>query len=482
MKTEPSPEIVEMIDDEGDAFADRLATRTSSDAVGGLRWIGPAAAVALMAVVGYGVVSSAVSSHTKATRSTPGLIDAQYYVADPPSGFVLYLAEDREQAGAPPSHFAASGPAQLWATNNATGTQGSWFVVAKGAHHATGRNGYRTLVDGIEVVIERNPSSRQSRVSFTKNGTAVEITAFGWLDRQLVRLVRSVSIDGSVINFSSEFFASDHRRILNADPAVALLGLPVAHVGYTTDLPPSLADRFTITVAGDNVVDRATVTKFAISHTATFAVGDHPAVVGESVADPTMSVAQWRDEEALITVTGNIDPQRLQAIAETVHRSSDDAVRKQLVDLSSVEAEARPFGGPPKQISGGRLDDGFAWAIQVSARDAEQPAAGYVWWISRPGPPPQRTDLRPSLPSGGPTIETYVEDGRTYVVAKVPRSMTGAELHVNPTGLPSIVTPFLDIDPNMPDEFAAAAFVEPVPFAVQILDSSGAPVASWPKF
>ena len=106
-----------------------------------------------------------------------------------------------------------------------------------------------------------------------------------------------------MINFSSEFFASDHRRILNADPAVALLGLPVAHVGYTTDLPPSLADRFTITVAGDNVVDRATVTKFAISHTTTFAVGDHPAVVGESVADPTMSVAQWRDEEALITVT-----------------------------------------------------------------------------------------------------------------------------------------------------------------------------------
>ena len=65
VKTEPSPEIVEMIDDEGDAFADRVATRTSSDAVGGLRWVGPAAAVALMAVVGYGVVSSAVSSHSE---------------------------------------------------------------------------------------------------------------------------------------------------------------------------------------------------------------------------------------------------------------------------------------------------------------------------------------------------------------------------------------------------------------------------------
>lgn len=482
MKTEPLPEIVEMIDDEGDAFADRVATGTSSDADGGLRWIGPAAAVALMAIVGYGVVSSAVGSDSKATPSTPGLIDTQYYVADPPSGFMLYLAEDRDQTGAPAAHFVDTGPAQLWATHNATGTQGSWFVVAKGVRHATGRNGYRTLVDGIGVVIERDPSSRQSRVSFTKNGTAVEITAFGWLDRQLVRLVRSVSIDDSVINFSSEFFTTDHRRILDADPAVAFLGLPVAHVGYTTDLPPAIADRFTITVAGDNVVDRATVAKFAMSHAATFAVGDHPAVVGESVADPTMSIAQWRDDEALITVSGNVDPQRLQAIAETVHRSSDDAVRKQLVDPSSVDEEEKTLGGSPKQITAGRLDDGFAWAIQVSARDADQPAAGYVWWISRPGPAVQRTDIRPSMPSGEPTIETYVEDGRTYVVAKVPRSMTGAELHVNPTGLPSIVTPFLDIDPSMPDEFAAAAFVEPVPFAVQILDSSGAQVAFWPEF
>lgn len=481
MKTEPSPEIVEMIDDEGDAFAHRVATPTSDDG-GGLRWIGPAAAVALMAVVGYGVVSSAVSSESKPTRSRPGLIDTRYYVADPPPGFVLYLAEDRDQTGVAADSFADSGPAQLWATNNATGTQGSWFVVAKGGRHATGRNGYRTLVDGIEVVIERDPSSRQSRVSFTKNGTAVEITAFGWLDRQLVRLVRSVSIDGSVINFSSEFFASDHRRILDADPAVALLGLPVAHVGYTTNLPPSLADRFTITVAGDNVIDRATVAKYAISHTTTFAVGDHPAVVGESVADPTLSIAQWRDEEALITVSGNIDPQRLQAIAETVHRSSDDAVRKQLADPSSINADGTTVGGPRKQIAAGRLDDGFAWAIQVSTLDTDQPAGRYVWWISRPGPPPQTTDMRLSLPSGGPTIETYVADGRTYVVAKVPRSMAGAELHVNPTGGPTIVTPFLDVDPNMPDKFAAAAFVEPVPFAVQILDSSGAAVASWPEF
>jgi hypothetical protein len=482
VKTEPSPQIVEMIDDDGDAFADRSVDRTGSVTGGGLHWIGQGAAVALIAVVGYGVISSAVGSDSRARPTTPGLIDPQYYVADPPPEFTLYLAEDRDQAGAPTSHFAESGPAQLWATNDATGTQGSWFVVSKGVHHATGRNAYRTLVDGVGVVIERDPSSRQSRVSFTKNGTPLEITAFGWLDRQLVRLVRSVSVDDSVINFSNEFFATDHRHILDADPDVALLGLPVARVEYTTAQPSGLEHRFTITVSGDTVVNPETVVKFALARTATFTVGDHPAIVGESVADPTVSIAQWHDDERLITVSGNLDPERLQAIAETVHRTSDDAVRKQLADPSSVNAQGKTVGGPPKEITAGKLDDGFAWAIQVSTADADQPAAGYVWWIGQPGPPPQQSDIRLSLPSGGPTIETFVADGRTYVVAKVPRSLAGAELHVNPTGLPSIVTPFLDVDPSMPDEFAAAAFVEPVPFAVQILDGSGAEVAVWPEF
>ena len=201
-----------MIDDEEDACPSRRLPY--EDDGSGLRWIGPAAAVALMAVVGYGVVSSAVSSESKPTRSRPGLIDTRYYVADPPPGFVLYLAEDRDQTGVAADNFADSGPAQLWATNNATGTQGSWFVVAEGGHHATGRNGYRTLVDGIEVVIERDPSSRQSRVSFTKNGTAVEIRAFGWLDRHWSGSNRSHRRIGNQLASISRRVIADTR----ADP------------------------------------------------------------------------------------------------------------------------------------------------------------------------------------------------------------------------------------------------------------------------
>ena len=199
----------------------------------------------------------------------------------------MYLAEDRDETGAPASHFDDSGPAQLWATKDATGTQGAWFVVSEGAtprdrpqwlSHPRRRHRGRHRARSVIPL---------SRVSFTKNGTAIEITAFGWLDRQLVRLVRSVSIDNSVISFNSDFFSSDHRRVLDADPDVALLGLPVSRVGYTTNLPPELADRFTITVSGDTVTDRATVARVrAGAHGIRSPSENTPAIIGESVADP----------------------------------------------------------------------------------------------------------------------------------------------------------------------------------------------------
>ena len=65
-------------------------------------------------------------------------------------------------------------------------------VVSRGTHHSTGRNSYRTVVGDVTVVVEHDPASGQSRLSFTKNGESLEITSFGWADRQLLRLVKSV--------------------------------------------------------------------------------------------------------------------------------------------------------------------------------------------------------------------------------------------------------------------------------------------------
>ena len=134
----------------------------------------------------------------------------------------------------------------------------------------------------------------------------------------------------------------------------------------------------------------------------------------------------------------------------------------------------------PKTIASGMLSDGWPWTIQVSTRNPSNASDGYLWWIGQPGDSARPTETRISLPTGKPTIETIVEHGRTYVLAKVPLSMTGAQLHLNPNGLPSTVAPLMPIDPSLADNFTATVLLEPVPFSARIVDSSGATVASWP--
>ncbi|MEY2580467.1 MAG: hypothetical protein QOE09_316, partial [Ilumatobacteraceae bacterium] len=447
---------------------------------GGSRWLGPVAAAALVALVGYSVISSAITSHKASTPPTPNPIVPQYYVADPPPGFKMYLAEQRGESQTTAADFTEAGSAQLWATVDASATSGSWFVIAQGSHHATGQNSYRTLVDDSEVIVEHDPASGESRLSFIKDGNQLEIYSRGWVDRQLIRLVRSVGIDQSEIHFADPFFATDHRRILNSDPATALFGMPVARVGYATGVPVSLAQNFTITVSRDNVVDPTDVAKFAIVQEATFAINGVTAVVGKTADDPALSIVQWRDGKWLITMRGNLDAARMQAIAKTVHKSADDTVRRQRD--TTFPASVSATQAVPHNVVSGMLSDGWGWAIKVSARDSADPTAGYLWWIGQPGDTAAPSEIRPSLPSGAPTIEMFVEHGRTYVLAKVPRSMTGAELHVSPTGRPSTVSPLFDVDPSLADQFTAVVFFEPVPFTARIVDSDGMTVAAWPTF
>ncbi len=470
MKTEPVPEIIALIDNDGDdGFGDRAPNTTISDS-GGPRWAGPIAAAALVAAVGYGVVTFAISSGAKPAPPT-------FYVADPPAGFTMHIAETFGTGGSTADPTSRA-PAELWATADATPTAGAWFAVSVGTHHSTGRNSYRTVVGDIEVVVERDPLSGQSRLSFTKDGDGLEITAFGWFDRQLRRLVSSVGVDSSGIHYGDKFFATDHKLILLADPASALLGLPVALVGYATAVPAALAESFTITVSSDNILDRTRAARFMLTNTTSFAVGDLQATIGRSAADPTVSIAQWHDGQRLITMRGNLAAQRLVAIAQTVHPGTGATVKKLLESVSPAVAEALTV--EPRTIVSGMLADGWGWAIQVSPRNPDDANAGYLWWIGQPGDSTRPTETLPSQAGAAPSIETVVEHGRTYVLAKVPRSVTGAQLHINPNGLPSAVTRLLDIDPDLADQFAAYVFLEPVPFTAQIVDGSGQTLVSWP--
>ena len=478
VKTEEPLEIVEIIDDEADAFRHGTNPSVEHDTTGRPRWIGPVAAVALLGIVGYGVVSFAVNS-SPSTPPTVGVIAAQYYVADPPIGFEMYLAETRNERGVDTADLENAPEAELWATPDATATSGSWFVVSRGPQHSTGRNSFRKIVDATEVIFEHDPSSGQTRLSFTKDGNEMAITAFGWIDRQLVRLVRSVNIDDPVIGFSDGFFTADHKRVLLADPASALFGLPVTRVGYTTGLPAEMAEHFTITVAGDNIADEPLVAAFALTDATKFTVGGQPAIVGQWSADPAQTTAQWHDGDRLITLQGNLDASRLEAIAQTVHESSIPEVRQQLE--AGIPPTVEALRASPRTVVGGRLKDGRGWLIQVSPRNPDDPGAGYLWWIGQPGDTTTPSETRPSLPGDAPSIDTFVENGRTYVLASIPRSMDGAELHIAPTGLPSIVTRLRDVDPSLHREFAASVFMQPVPFTARILDADGEILAFWPS-
>src|SRR3954451_6906628 len=63
MRTDEAPgiiEIIEIIEDDNNPFGERAPSHTMEDA-GGPRWIGPVAAAALVAIIGYGVATSASS-------------------------------------------------------------------------------------------------------------------------------------------------------------------------------------------------------------------------------------------------------------------------------------------------------------------------------------------------------------------------------------------------------------------------------------
>ncbi|MEP7048135.1 MAG: hypothetical protein ABI949_15700 [Ilumatobacteraceae bacterium] len=478
MRTGPASHIVELIDDDEPAGAFPASAANDNERRRS-RWLRPAAMAAIVVVLGYVVGSTAIGSGRPEASSAPGRIGVQYYVADAPPGFKMYTAESSGLTGGgarPP--LPTSGPAELWATAEASAASGTWFVVSRGTHHATGRNSYRTVVNGSEVIVERDPASGQSRLSFVKNGVSMEITAFGWIDRQLVRLVRAVSADDDAIHFSDNFFEADHRRVLSVDPTEALYGEASSRVGYTTGMPTDLAQSFTITVGTDGKVNQSTVMKFAITEARTFTVGAGQAIIGTSAADPLVTTAQWHDGQRLITLSGTIDPQQLKAIAATVHPASNDEVR---TAMAAGAPGAAALQTQPQKVVSGMLPDGWGWSIRVSVADPDDPDAGYVWWIAQPGDSITPSETRRSAPIGKPSIDTFVEHGRTYVVAKVPRSMAGAELHVNPTGLPSTLIPFHDVDPAMADLFSADAFVEPVPFTAEILDSGGNSLSFWPQ-
>src|SRR3954469_3320897 len=65
MTSDEAPGIIEIIEDDNNPFGERAPSHTLDDA-GGPRWIAPVAVAALVAIIGFGVATSASSGVPKA--------------------------------------------------------------------------------------------------------------------------------------------------------------------------------------------------------------------------------------------------------------------------------------------------------------------------------------------------------------------------------------------------------------------------------
>jgi hypothetical protein len=400
----------------------------------------------------------------------PTLVSPQFYVAATvPDGFTMHFAETLG-IGGNTAEFVNSDAAELWATQGATSTSGSWFVVSAGTHHATHHNAYRTTVPGLPVTVEHDPVSQQTRLSFDKDGEGIEIVAFGWADRQLLRLAHSVSLVSGQFRYNDQFFDTDHTLLMRADPSTAVYGLPVAWVGYTTGVPAALAENFTITVSGDPGTQWDIARRFALLPTSAVSLGRTPATAGRLATDPNTTVIQWRDGPRLVTLRGNVDLDRLREIAASVH-PADSAAVTAAVDPDPPAAPVS-WGTPIPVASGPAADP---WSISVAGLQTQQ-TRGSMWLLGTTNGP--ATAYRSAGEQAA--IETYADDQRTYVMARAPRAAGPLVLEINPTGAPTVSVPMTDVDPTSADTFAAYAFSNPVPYAAQILGDGRTVLASWP--
>ena len=217
---EARPEMIEIIDDDDtDPFDDRGSTTTVDD-TSGRRWVGPVAALALIAIIGYGVVTSATSTGipNAAPVSSPALVPpttqpvpppttvaspvVPFYAADPPREFTVQSANFLDPRRNP---LRTTGNYQLWATREATGTSGSWFSIHStqvGGDSLSAADAYRVQPDD-QPMATSHTSTGQSVAQFSVNRSgSITLTAFGWSDPDLVRLAQSVVADDGDVSLA----------------------------------------------------------------------------------------------------------------------------------------------------------------------------------------------------------------------------------------------------------------------------------------
>jgi hypothetical protein len=495
VSTEASPEIIEIIDDDSNPFGDRAQSHPVHDS-GGPRWVGPAAAAALVAIIGYGVATSTSSGVPQVapvpttaaaaptttipaptTTVTPRLVP--YYSARPPRQYSVSYAATNE----PDPNFYGDGTYELWATDQANASAGAWFSVETqgGGSSLFALDAYRVKADDRSIGITHVPSGHSVLHFTSSNGTAdVTMTAFGITDERLVELARSVSVVNGEVHVDDESLFPSFRLVTGTHPWLALQGFPAEQIYYQSN--SDLSNGITLNISprtppaqGGGTLDRQIAIRYFLDHPTPFSVDGHVAAAGAVVGQPTLAVATWIAGDHIVTVSGVTTVPQLITIARTVHPVPDNEWRGMQLqaDRHLADGNIGNFdSSQPLPVAFGTDADAKNWLVNVVV--VKFANEQQVEWQSEDAGYASRAD-------GNAKINTAVTNDRTYVFADLPRAVAAtASLQVTREGLDPVVVPFTDADPNFDRTFAAYAFSEATKYTAQILGADGTVLAQWP--
>lgn len=493
-----SPEIIEILDDNTDVFGDRAHNATLVD-TGGPRWVGPVAAAALVALIGYGVATSASSTSLPKAAPAPSTLPrisattvpaptttqptpppVPYYAADPPREFTIDSAEmqltDNGFRGSP------NGPYQLWATEGASASSGAWFsinTVPGGGVYAV--DAVRIQTDQQSIAISHTPTGQSVTQYSTSTGTDIILTSFGLPDDGLVRLAAAVTYKSGTIAIADASLTAGYQMISTVYPFIALQGDPLEQVSYqsNTDVTGGVLINVAPRLRSDQggaTLDRQIAIRFFLDDSTPFDVDGHVAVAGTVVGQGSFSVATWIAGTHIVTVSSGVSVPDLIAIARTVHQVTEPEWQGMKFQAAKHNADHN-FGNfdqtPSTAVAFGTDGAAKPWTITVSVVTfAEQQQLIWGWaGNNRVG----------STPGDTPKINTVVDDQRTYVLADLPKTVAAsANLQITRSGLDPVLVPFIDALPALDRTFAAYAFSEPSRYEAQIVGADGAVLATWP--
>ncbi|HEY4609696.1 MAG TPA: hypothetical protein VIH06_10845, partial [Ilumatobacteraceae bacterium] len=483
MKPEDATALIEIIDDDTNPFGDRTQTHTVED-TGGPRWVGLVAGAALVAIVGYGVVTSASSGAPEVapapttttvprptttvpptTVPTSSTVAAAprigYYAASPPDDFTIEFADAGEVGRA-----FFPGIYELWATPGSSATEGSWFSIQTEPGAPSSVDAYRVQADNLSVAISHTNAGLSVATFAATEAGSVTITARGWSDDDLVRLAQSIRIGRATMSITNADLTEGYEMISSLAPARIIVGTPVETVQYQSTKDPArtiglqIAPRNAPNLGGSDVA-RQTAARFAVYQPTAFEVDGHPALAGAIVGQNDVALASWIAGDHIVTLVGSVTVPELIDLAGTVHEVSANA----WFDMQSHTTGSVPGTfdtGPPLHVSLGTDGNGQSWFIDAMlTKFSNQEQIAWRW----PNSLGFSAATKPTA-----QIHSVVEGQRTYVLADLPRAVaSGAQLEIDRAGLDPVVAPFNDVSADLDRTLAAYAFSDATQFTAQIV-------------